>query len=217
MTSARTGILGGRFDPIHRGHLATAEAARRELALDRVLLLPSGPSPHRASPARVSDADRLEMARLAATTAPWLDVEDTEIRSTAPSYTSVTLATLADAGYEPSQLFFIVGVDAFADIATWHDYPAVFDRAHFVVVSRPGHPVEAVRRRLPTLSARMRVATPVHAPALAIHLLDAETPAISSTDIRARLQSGAPIDELVPEPVAAYISTHGLYRDPDGE
>ncbi len=218
MSTERIGILGGRFDPIHLGHLATAEAARRELALDRVLLLPSGPSPHRAAPARVADAYRLEMARLtAAATAPWLEIEEAEIASPEPSYTSVTLTRLAETGYRPSQLFFIVGADAFAEIATWHDYPAVFDRAHFVVVSRPGHPVEALRRRLPTLATRMRVATPVHAPALAIHLLDAETPAVSSTSIRARLQAAEPVDDMVPTPVATYISTHGLYGATDGE
>jgi len=77
--------------------------------------------------------------------------------------------------------------------------------------------VDALRRRLPTLATRMRVATPVHTPALAIHLLDAETPAISSTAIRVRLQAGQSVDDLVPEPVAAYISTHGLYRAPSGE
>ena len=217
MTSERTGILGGRFDPVHLGHLATAALARRELALDRVLLLPSGPSPHRAALARAADADRLEMTRLMAETVSWLDVEDAEIRSAEPSYTSVTLGKLAEAGHQPTRLFFIVGADAFADIATWHDYPAVFDRAHFAVVSRPGHPVDALRRRLPTLATRMRVATPVHTPALTIHLLDAETPAISSTAIRVRLQAGQSVDDLVPEPVAAYISTHGLYRAPSGE
>jgi nicotinate-nucleotide adenylyltransferase len=223
MTSGRIGILGGRFDPIHRGHLEAATAARHSLTLKRVLLLPSGPSPHRASPPHASDADRLAMVRLAAATAPWLEVCDLEMATTAPSFTSVTLQHLREQGVRRTQLFFIVGADAFADIAQWHDYPAVLDRAHFVVVSRPGDPVDALKTRLAELAGRMRSAgpddpsQPLDRSVTAIHLLDATTPEISSTDIRARIARGEPLDGQVPPAVGTYINERHLYRPADGE
>lgn len=223
MSNDRVGILGGRFDPIHLGHLETAAAARTRLSLGRVLLLPSGPSLHRSSPPRASDADRLAMVRLAAATAPWLEVCDLEMSTAAPSFTSVTLQRLTERGFRRTQLFFIVGADAFAEIAAWHDYPAVLDRAHFVVVSRPGSPVEALKTRLAELGPRMRAAgpdegdRPLEGADTAIHLLDTQTPEISSTDIRARVARGEPLDTQVPAAVRTYINERHLYRPADGE
>ena len=89
-TEGRTGILGGRFDPIHLGHLGTAAVARRALALDRVLLLPSRVSPHRGAPAHATDRDRLALVTLAASSDAHLSPCDLELESDAPSYTSVT-------------------------------------------------------------------------------------------------------------------------------
>ena len=221
MSGTRIGILGGRFDPVHLGHLETARAARRGLALTRVLLLPSGPSPHRSSPPAAGDDHRLAMTRLAAATAPWLEVSDLELRSEAPAYTAVTLAMFATLGFRRTQIFFIVGADAFAEIATWYDYPDVLDGAHFVVVSRPGYPVETLRTALAWLAPRMRTASAPPDGAAdtdpAIHLLDAATPAISSTLIRARVARGEPLDGLVPPDVAAYIEDRRLYRPTAGE
>ena len=222
-TEGRTGVLGGRFDPIHLGHLEVAEVARRVLALDRVLLLPSSVSPHRVAPARATDADRLAMVALAASDTA-LVACDAELESDGPSYTSVTLGRLRDQGYRGTQLFFIVGADAFAEIATWHDYPAVLDAAHFVVVSRPGHPAADLVVTLPDLRTRMRPLTRgaerlrVDAnTAPAVFLIDAVTPDVSSTDIRARVARGAPLDGLVPANVAAYIEHHRLYIPQCGE
>ena len=218
-TEGRTGILGGRFDPIHLGHLGAADVARRVLALDRVLLLPSRVSPHREPPARAGDSDRLALVTLAASSTDYLSPCDLELQSDAPSYTSVTLDRLAEQGHRRTQLFFIVGADAFADIATWHQYPAVLDGAHFIVVSRPGHPAADLIKTLPDLRARMRPLSrgserlSVDAnTAPAVFLIDAVTPAISSTDIRARVARGAPLGGLVPANVAAYITHHRLYE-----
>ena len=215
----RLGVLGGRFDPIHLGHLATADAAQRHFALDQVLLLPSRVSPHRTVPAGAPDDDRLAMVRLAANGHAGLAPCDLELRADGPSYTSVTLDRLRTRGYRRTRLFFIVGADAFADIATWHNYPAVLGQAHFVVVARPQHPLSKLLEVLPDLRARMRMATGGHRPldsdlesAPAVWLLDAPTPAISSTLVRRTLASGTPIAGLVPAAVAAYISNHRLYR-----
>ena len=218
MTKERTGVLGGRFDPIHRGHLETARVARLALGLDRVLLLPSGVSPHRVSAARATDPDRLAMVKLAAQTWPYLAACGLELDIEAPSYTARTLARLQERGYDRTQLFFIVGADAFEEIATWHDYPAVLESAHFVVVSRPGHSVAGLADRLPTLREQMRTVTesrhgtpPDVGTPPCIWLLDAATPAVSSTDVRTRLARRHPVTGLVPMAVAAYIADHRLY------
>ena len=218
------GILGGRFDPIHLGHLGTAAVARRVLALDRVLLLPSRGSTHRATPACASDTDRLAMVTLAAGSDAHLSHCDLELESPAPSYTSVTLERLRDHGYRRTQLFFIVGADAFAEIATWHDYPAVLNGAHFVVVSRPRHPVAELVETLPDLRARMRPITRdterlnVDADtAPSVFLIDTVTPDVSSTDIRVRVARGEPLTGLVPVTVAAYITYHRLYEPQHGD
>ena len=218
-TTRRTGILGGPFDPIHLGHLETAAVARQVLGLDQVLLLPSKVSPHRTTPAHATDADRLAMVRLAANGDAYLTPSDLELDMDAPSYTAVTLEHLHARGFLRTQLFFIVGADAFAEIATWHLYPTVLDGAHFVVISRPGHPMADLVETLPELRGRMhrvggdaeRVPPDTETAPLVL-LIDAVTPDVSSTRIRERVSRGEPLTGLVPAAVAAYIEHHRLYE-----
>jgi nicotinate-nucleotide adenylyltransferase len=206
----RLGVLGGTFDPIHVGHLAAADAARRALALDRVLLMPSHTPPHRPQQPQASPFHRFAMAALAAQGHDGLAASDLELQAPGPTYTSDTLARLAACGYRPLQIFFITGADAFAEIDSWRDYPAILDRGHFVVISRPGLPSEALRDRLPALASRMTTASEVLA-SPAIVLVDAATPDVSSTAIRQRSASGLPLNGLVPSLVAAHITRHQLY------
>lgn len=230
MTSVtRIGILGGTFDPVHTGHVDTALAAHRVLALDRVLVMPSGTPPHRSSPPAASRFHRFAMAALAVTGLPGLLVSDLEIAHTGPCYTFDTLARLHGTGLGAAQIFFITGADAFAEIATWSRYPQVLEMAHFVVVSRPGHPAAALPARLPALAARMAqpaapASTAGDAPpragggagdGLKVLLVDAPTPDVSSTEVRRRLASGESIAGLVPATVATYIGQHGLYSRGD--
>jgi nicotinate-nucleotide adenylyltransferase len=129
MTVARRiGLLGGTFDPIHVGHMAAAAAARTTLQLDEVLLLTSNVPPHRPQPA-ASVHHRFAMVALAAQDDERLRASDIELLAPGPSYTSATLERLHAHGYAPSQLFFIAGADAFADIATWRHYPDFLDAA----------------------------------------------------------------------------------------
>lgn len=208
---ARLGVLGGTFDPIHVGHVAAAAAARRALALDRVLLMPTHVPPHRAVQPHASPFHRFAMTVLAAEADSAFAVSDLELQAPGPTYTSTTLARLAGSGYSPLQIFFITGADAFADIESWRDYPALLDRGHFVVISRPGHPVAALRAALPSLASRM-VDAGTTVPSLAsILLVDAPTPDVSSTDIRRRACEGAGLDGLVPAAVAAHIHRYRLY------
>ena len=214
--SPRIGVLGGTFDPVHHGHLDAAEAARRALALTEVVLMPSRVPPHKTSPARTSCYHRFAMAALASSGREALTVSDLELRSPEPSYTSLTLQRLARIGYAPSQLFFILGSDAFADIAHWHDYPALLRRSHFVVVARAGRSLAELRTRLPALAERMRApddepTKPSASRATAIWLVRARTRNVSSSDIRDRLAGAEPTADLLPDIVAAHIARHGLY------
>ena len=212
----RVGVLGGTFDPIHNGHLDVADAARSACALDTVLLVPARVPPHRAGAPQAPAAHRFAMAAMAAHARDDLRVSDIELRDGGPSFTAITLERLAAYGHRPEQLFFITGADTFADIASWHDYPALLDRSHFVVVSRPGHPVATLREHS-DLRPRMRAAAgnrPADGEPVSIWLVDAATRAVSSSGLRRRMTGGQPIDGLVPDDVARHIAKHGLYSSP---
>jgi nicotinate-nucleotide adenylyltransferase len=209
----RVGLLGGTFDPIHVGHLDVARAAAAALGLGRVLLVPANVPPHRAAP-HASAAHRFAMAALAVLDRDDLLVSDLEMMSTGPSYTAATLDRLAARGLDTRRLFLITGADAFREIDTWQAYPALLDRCHFVVVSRPALPAASLRAALPALSGRM-IEAPCAAADLAdprVVLVDARTAAVSSTDVRRRVAAGSTIAGLVPEAVATHIEKHGLYR-----
>lgn len=218
MTAAgRLGILGGTFDPIHLGHLAVAETARRRLSLDAVWIVPALVPPHRASGPAASAFHRFAMAALACADRPGLDPCDIELDRPGPSYTADTLRRLHAQGYSALQLFFITGADAFAEIASWRDYPAVVTLSHFVVLSRPGLAASRLPDRLPALANRMRLAhdgdaTTVDTHEPQIHLVDCVTPDVSSTAIREHIRNGRPISTLVAPPVEDYIRRHGLYQ-----
>lgn len=209
----KIGILGGTLDPIHCGHLAAAIAVRDVLQIARVLVLPSNVPPHRPVQPIASSFHRFAMAALAVSGVPALEASDDELRSHGPSYTADTLERLLGRGMTASQIFFITGADAFAEIATWKRYPDVLNLANFVVVSRPGSSIDDLPARLPALAARMRPATaaPVNDGSSSIYLLKAPTPDVSSTIVRARLARGESIHGLVPALVETHIHQHGLY------
>lgn len=210
---ARLGVLGGTFDPVHLGHLAVGRAAAAALVLDEVRLVPSRVPPHRSTGPRASRYHRFAMAALAALAEPGWTVSDMELRRDGPSYSFDTLTALAAEGWAASQIFFLIGADAFAEIATWSRYPDVLSLAHFVVVTRPGTTHDEVRARVPALSPRLITAADIDARATpGIVLLSADTPDVSSTDIRARAARGASLTGLVTEPVEQYIRRHRLYE-----
>jgi nicotinate-nucleotide adenylyltransferase len=219
-TRPRVGVLGGMFDPIHLGHVTAAIAAGNVLALETLRIVPAAQPPHRDAMPVAPAHHRLEMIRLAiaerssaGVTATHWTISDVELRRGGPSYTFDTLATLHAEGASPLQIFFITGADAFAEIATWHRYPEVLDAAHFVVVARPGASLDALPERLPALASRMiRPPAVDQATAPRIILIEAATPAVSSTAIRRRVSRGESLDGWVTPSVAAYISQHSLYR-----
>ena len=202
----KLGILGGTFDPIHLGHVAAAEAAQNALSLDAMVLIPSRIPPHRAQPATASAADRLAMAELAAEGHRGWSVSRIEVDREGKSYSYDTLIELGRPG---TQLFFITGADAFAEIASWSRYPAVLDLANFVVVPRPGTTLDSLRERVP--SAFSHGSTADRAANTRVILVEAHTPDVSSTEIRHRVRAGQSLSGLVPDAVETYITAHRLY------
>ena len=195
----RTGLFGGTFDPIHLGHLAAIEAARRQLALDEVLVVPAG-SP-RLKPRRpeASGVHRLEMAKLAAAPCPGVAVSDIEIRRPGPTYTVDTLEALAPG----RDVVLLLGADALRQIGLWHRAARVFQLAVPAVLARPGQPAPGLDALEPVDAEARATAAVVGGP-----LLD-----ISSTEVRRRVRDGLSVAGLVPEQVERYIEDHGLYGD----
>jgi nicotinate-nucleotide adenylyltransferase len=208
------GVLGGTFDPIHNGHIAAAAAAQDSLGLESIVLVPSHIPPHRQDPVGATAEQRYAMARLAAERPGW-SASRIEIAREGPSYTFDTLVELRtrSAG---TQIFFILGADAFAEIATWFRYPDVLDVANFVVVSRPGITLDSLRERVPSAFEHHPPCSPsalrdLGSEETRVILVEATTPNVSSTDIRRRIGAGEPLSGLVPDPVANYIRAHHLY------
>lgn len=203
----KLGVLGGTFDPIHNGHVAAAEAAQQTLGLDAITLVPSHIPPHRHDPVGATGEQRYEMTQLAATGHPGWSASRLELNREGPSFTYDTLVTLGEAPSESkgTQIFFITGADAFAEIATWSRYPAVLDLANFVVVSRPGITLDSLRARVPSAFRDRPTAS------TRVILVEAHTPDISSTDIRRRVRAGHTLSGFVPDSVARYIAEHRLY------
>lgn len=212
----RYGILGGTFDPIHLGHLRTAEEVGEMLNLERVFLIPSANPPHKPNHRITAFAHRLAMAALGAACSPRLEALDIEGRREGYSYSIDTLKELQRICGETSELYFIIGVDAFLEIDSWRDYRGLFEQAHFTVIDRPGYPRERVGGYL----ARQGLAQP--APDAEgvytvpcgnrIVLLRTTLMDIASSRIRSMLESNHSIRFLVPEAVHDYIQKQGLYR-----
>ena len=142
------------------------------------------------------------MAQLAADEHPGWSVSRIEIDRQGKSYTYDTLVAL---GRPSTQMFFITGADAFAEIASWSRYPAVLDLANFVVVSRPGTTLDSLRERVPSAFSQRSAAN------TRVILVEANTPDVSSTEIRRRVRAGQRLSGLVPDAVERYIAAHGLY------
>ena len=209
----RLGVLGGTFDPLHYGHLDAASAARSALGLDEVLFVPSHDPPHRPVDPHATAFHRFAMVALAIDGTQGYRASDEELRRQGSSYTVDTLRALHAVGWQALQIFFILGADAFAEIASWHEFPGVMDAANFAVIARPGTTLDDALSRIPALRSRVRgpERVSVNDAVPGVFLVEAVTRDISSTTIRARLAASHPIDDLVPASVARHISTHHLY------
>ena len=211
MTTRRIGILGGTFDPIHCGHIDLAGAAESALGLTEIVLVTANIPPHRPQPA-ASSYHRFAMVALAIGAHERWRVSDFELGIGLPSFTIGTLQHFHDRGFVSTELFFLIGADAFADIESWKDFPVILDRAHFAVVSRPGFPVTEIPARLPALARRMTGPSDAATRTMpSIFLIDAPTANVSATAIRQRSARGESIAGLVPLAVGQHIERHALY------
>ncbi|WP_084613325.1 nicotinate-nucleotide adenylyltransferase [Microbacterium terrae] len=188
----RIGVMGGTFDPIHHGHLVAASEVAQWFDLDEVVFVPTG-EPWQKS--EVSEGEhRYLMTVIATASNPRFTVSRVDIDRDGPTYTIDTLRDLK-AQRPDAELFFITGADAIAQILSWRDHDELWDLAHFVAVSRPGHVLST--DGLPTDDVSQ-----LEIPALSI----------SSTDCRERVERGHPVWYLVPDGVVQYIAKHHLYR-----
>jgi nicotinate-nucleotide adenylyltransferase len=235
------GFFGGSFDPIHRGHLALARVARERYKMGRVLFVPAHVPPHKQSQALSSFAHRYAMVALAtaqekefvpslleaptdfeAASAGKEKRKDKEKAAAKPNYTIDTLRRLKQSLKKSDRLFLLIGIDAFAAIATWHQAEELFRECEFVVASRPGHSLADVANALPEkLRPRVEVTRPFQKQAatgdlvlsgVTIHLLDDVYQPVSSTAIRQAAAAGKPLGRFVEPGVAEYIKKVGLYR-----
>ena len=201
----RLGIMGGTFDPVHYGHLVTAEEALVQFNLDRVVFMPTG-RPVRKTHRSVSSAeDRYLMTVIATASNPDFEVSRLEIDRPGDTYTVDTLRQLRDSYGANTELFFITGADAVREILTWRGAEELADLTTFISATRPGYLADPLADAMPFGAAAPRV-EPMAVPALAI----------SSSDIRARVADRRPVRYLLPEAVSAYIVKNGLYaKDAD--
>ncbi len=193
--------MGGTFDPIHFGHLVTAEEALVQFNLDKVVFMPTG-APAAKTNRRVTSAEHRYLMTVLATAAnPDFDVSRLEVDRPGITYTVDTLRALRDAYGPAAELYFITGADAVWEIVSWKDADEVADLATFIAATRPGYDLQAAREAHLEAETRFR-----------IEYLEVPALAISSTDLRKRVAERRSIRYLTPESVATYIAKHGLYR-----
>ncbi len=195
----RTGVLGGTFDPPHRGHLALAAAAHEQLSLDEVLFVPAG-TPYRKAARDVTPAAvRLRLVEAAVVALPWARVSTIEVERPGPTYTDETMRALATSG---GDWWFIVGADVLEDLQHWRNPPGILEVARLAVAAR-GH----AQRRVP-----QETADAVPGIGERIDWLDMPLVPISSTELRRRLATGDDTGDWLTSEVRALIDELGLYR-----
>lgn len=213
--SRKIGVLGGSFDPIHLGHLRSAEEVREALDLERVYFIPAANPPHKPNVYLTDGRHRLRMVELAVADNPFFRTSALEIERGGTSYSVDTLLSLRK--MEPAaSLHFILGIDAFREIHTWRDSPRIFEIANVVVTSRPPHSAEPSVAHLPVAAREAFCYDSVtrsyrHRDGTVLHFLFITGLDISATVIRSRLQEGGSIRYLVPPEVERYIRDHELY------
>jgi len=219
----RLGLLGGTFNPLHNGHLTIASQTREVLGLDQILFIPTRLPPHKRNGNLAPAHDRYEMVRLAIASNPSLSISDVEIRRPGKSYSIDTIRLLQQEYGAQTQLFFLIGLDAFLDFPSWRDPQILLTLCRFVVLSRPGLSFRSLSTiaLLPPIpypslmdldAGRIsRIEAPLGEQGL-ICLKLSPSP-VSASDIRMRIRQGLPVANLLPPLVESYILQHHLYQE----
>ena len=226
------GLFGGTFDPVHKGHLALARAAMERCQLHRIYFVPANLPPHKQRRPLAPFIHRFAMLVLATagekSFVPSLLEAPEEIPSTRkdrqekPNYTIDTIRRMKQSFKAADQLFLLIGMDAFAEIASWHQAEALFKECKFIVAGRPGYSLADIANALPpSLRPRAEVTKPFHKqaasgdlvlPGVTIHLLEDLRQPASATAIREAAAAGKPLGRFLDPAVADYIKKMGLYK-----
>lgn len=191
---SRVGIFGGTFDPIHNGHLITAQSVKEIRNLDKIIFIPAYISPHKQHAKASSPEHRLNMLRMAIDDIPFFECSDFEIKQHTISY---TIDTLKEYKKYYDEIDLIIGYDNIFQFHTWKDPDEIFKLANVVVLKRKSsHPIEYVDKYVESA-----------------HFVETRGIEISATDIRNRVHADLPIYYLVPEKVLEYINTNKLYKE----
>lgn len=200
----RIAIMGGTFDPIHYGHLVTAEAVRDKFNIERVLFVPTGTPPHKKNKNVTSCEHRYLMTVLATVTNPYFDVSRIEIDRVGYTYTIDTVTQLKKQIPDDTVIYFITGADAVHQILTWKDAEKLLGLCEFVAVTRPGYNKDKLFNEVEDLKTRFESK---------IHFLEVPSLDLSSSDIRLRIKEHNSIKYMLPEEVENYIYKFGLYKE----
>ena len=198
----KTVIFGGTFNPFHLGHLKLVREVEKTVSPDRFILMPAHLPPHKLAEDLVSDADRLEMCRLAAMEVEGVEVSDYEINAGGKSYTVFTLEHFHEL-YPDDELYFAMGSDMLISFLNWYRTDRIMELATLVCNCRDENDREAITTAKAEIESRGGRCV----------LTECDALVCSSTDVRTRIESGLPIDDLVPKSIAEYIDKRGLYRD----
>lgn len=198
----RVGIYGGAFAPIHQGHVEAAKAFMRQMWLDVLFVIPTGESPHKEMDRCASDADRMEMCRIAFEGVDGVIVSDIEIRRGGESYSIDTLREMADGD---RRLFMLCGTDMMLTLGEWHDAQEIF---------KLSYPVYIRREEDRALDAKIIEKNTEYFEKYGKYVIKLDSPVIdiSSSDIRRMIRRGEDVSRLVPPNVLKYINEKGLYR-----
>jgi nicotinate-nucleotide adenylyltransferase len=197
----RVGVIGGTFDPIHKGHISIAEEVRARLDLAEVIFVPAGTPWLKAVEPVATAEQRLEMVHLAITGTSYFHLSAVDIDRGGPTHTVDTVTDLLAQYGNGTELFFILGWDSLVELPRWHEPSLLIRLCRLVAVPRPSYPrpdLNSLEADIPAISRR-------------VVLLDTPRIDISATAIRQRVARGQPIEHLVPAVVAKYIGQHELY------
>ncbi len=222
-------IFGGTFDPVHRGHIVVARAAVAKFALKQVWFIPADIPPHKQKMPVTSFYHRYAMIALALagekTFVPsLLEALDPgrPAKEREPSYSIDTVRRAKKTLGKSDHLYFLIGMDAFRDIAKWHKAEELLAECEFIVAARPGYSLADVASSLPEklrpraevtkLFRKQQMSGPLVLPGVTLHMLPETHENVSATQIRAAVDRGAALKRLVPDAVAEYIQKERLYR-----